>query len=409
MTKFTVVIPTRERADTLSSTLKTCVAQDYKNLTILVSDNCSTDSTPEIVSGFKDERITYIRPAQRLSMSEHWDFALGHVDGGYVCIIGDDDGLAPNALEHVDAIIRETGTLSVSSKDKAIYFWPGYLEEKRKGLLQLSLNNTYRMADTAACMEKSRRAMLPLDLPQLYHGFVDISFLKSITGSGGAVFKGSIPDIYSSVLLGISLKEHVLSNYPFTIHGLSHHSIGTSFFNKKLNAEAAEKFIRENKALSHPKMVICGSTKAIFADMLLHAHDHHPGSPEPDMKKVIEACMADATGNKSEDVYQEIRIAMEETARINGLDHFLKEVLKKYPYISQSPESGIITGYSQAQEMLYLPTLEWNVKDVSGAFHFMRHLLSKQPVNNKFSVPPITIPDFLKRKVSHYLRRISGK
>ena len=43
--KFTVVIPTRERCDTLRATLRTCVGQDHDDLTILVSDNASTDPT----------------------------------------------------------------------------------------------------------------------------------------------------------------------------------------------------------------------------------------------------------------------------------------------------------------------------------------------------------------------------
>src|SRR5690349_14295603 len=102
MNKYTVVIPTRERADTLYHTLRTCVDQDYENLSILVSDNCSADNTADVVHSFRDKRIQYIKTPARLSMSANWDFALDHVTEGYVNFIGDDDGLIPGSLDIVN-------------------------------------------------------------------------------------------------------------------------------------------------------------------------------------------------------------------------------------------------------------------------------------------------------------------
>ena len=46
--KFTVIIPTRERAETLYYAIKTCVEQDYENLEIIVSDNASQDDTEKL-------------------------------------------------------------------------------------------------------------------------------------------------------------------------------------------------------------------------------------------------------------------------------------------------------------------------------------------------------------------------
>ncbi len=74
--KFTVIIPTRERADTLYYSLKTCVTQDYDDLEILVSDNFSQDNTREVVESFKDPRIRYINTGKRVSMSDNWEFAV---------------------------------------------------------------------------------------------------------------------------------------------------------------------------------------------------------------------------------------------------------------------------------------------------------------------------------------------
>lgn len=103
---FTVVIPTRERADTLFYSLKTVCRQQSRDLTILVSDNASLDNTEGVVNGFQDPRLRYIRPERRLSMAEHWEFALGHVRSEYVMFLGDDDGLMQNSVKRITNIIK---------------------------------------------------------------------------------------------------------------------------------------------------------------------------------------------------------------------------------------------------------------------------------------------------------------
>ncbi|OZA21859.1 MAG: hypothetical protein B7X93_13530 [Hydrogenophilales bacterium 17-61-9] len=82
--KFTIIIPTRERADVLSGSLKTALMQEYDNLEILVSDNFSSDHTRDVVASFNDPRIRYVNTGKRLSMSHNWEFALSHVDGGWL-------------------------------------------------------------------------------------------------------------------------------------------------------------------------------------------------------------------------------------------------------------------------------------------------------------------------------------
>lgn len=128
--KFTVIIPTRERCDTLQSSLRTCVAQDYDNLEIVVSDNASQDRTREVVASFKDPRIRYVNPGRRVSMSHNWEFALSRVTDGYVTIMGDDDGVLPNAIKELDVLTRETGAKAVNWMH-GFYGWPNSNYEYR--------------------------------------------------------------------------------------------------------------------------------------------------------------------------------------------------------------------------------------------------------------------------------------
>jgi len=121
---FSVVIPKRERCDILEHALHTCVIQDYENLEIIVSDNFSQDRTREVVESYKDPRIRYINTGKRLSMTDNFEFALSNVrPERYVIYIGDDDGLLPNAIRDINAVIVETET-QVLWWELAHYWWP---------------------------------------------------------------------------------------------------------------------------------------------------------------------------------------------------------------------------------------------------------------------------------------------
>ena len=105
--KLTVIIPTRERSDTLMHTLRTLVDQDYRDCEFIVSDNHSQDNTKQVVQDFSDPRICYINTGKRVSMSKNWEFALEHARGSFVTYIGDDDGFIPGALSGAMAILEK--------------------------------------------------------------------------------------------------------------------------------------------------------------------------------------------------------------------------------------------------------------------------------------------------------------
>lgn len=132
MEKYTVIIPTKNSEETLKYTLQTCLQQNYKNFEILVSDNFSSDNTYDLINGFNDERIKYIKTPRLLSMTENFEFALSHVKEGFIMFIGADDGLMPNAISYVNDIVLKYNTKAVSCQ-YAHYFWPNVpIAEKGK-------------------------------------------------------------------------------------------------------------------------------------------------------------------------------------------------------------------------------------------------------------------------------------
>src|SRR5204863_7515060 len=100
------VIPTRERAETLQYSLRTCVEQGFDDYEIVVCDNCSSPATREVVEACTSPRVRYVRADRPLAMSANWELAVSHARGEYVTVLGDDDGLMPYALRELDALAR---------------------------------------------------------------------------------------------------------------------------------------------------------------------------------------------------------------------------------------------------------------------------------------------------------------
>src|SRR5262245_408818 len=126
--RFSILIPTRERADTLYHALRTCLEQDFADCDVVVSDNCSAPATREVVERLASSRLKYVRSPHALAMSGNWELAVSHATGEYLTILGDDDGLLPYALPELDRLIRATGA-QVIRWEQALYLWPSYPQE----------------------------------------------------------------------------------------------------------------------------------------------------------------------------------------------------------------------------------------------------------------------------------------
>jgi glycosyltransferase involved in cell wall biosynthesis len=138
--QITILIPTCQRAGVLPYSLATCLAQDDRNCTILVSDNASEDETPDVIAraAAKDPRVRSIRVARRLGMAEHWEYALSHIKDGWVVIIGDDDGLLPRALPNLRQAAARHPDIEAISWPYSFYIYPDPAKSVREsGLLAL--------------------------------------------------------------------------------------------------------------------------------------------------------------------------------------------------------------------------------------------------------------------------------
>ena len=88
----TIAIPTYNSADRyLPLAIRSALAQTYENLDIIVSDNGSIDNTSDVVAGFGDPRIRYIRHEKGLGPNGNFNFCLNEAKGAYTLLLHDDD------------------------------------------------------------------------------------------------------------------------------------------------------------------------------------------------------------------------------------------------------------------------------------------------------------------------------
>ncbi len=121
--RFSVVIPTRDRAHTLRHTLRTCIAQQFDDAEFLVSDNGSDAAARAVVEELADRRLQYVHTPQPLAMTDSWEFAIKQARGEFVTIVGDDDGLLLHALPEIDRVLTMTGG-KVLRWETLYYCWP---------------------------------------------------------------------------------------------------------------------------------------------------------------------------------------------------------------------------------------------------------------------------------------------
>lgn len=249
--KFNVIIPTRERSDTLYHALRTVVAQDYSNLSIIVSDNFSGDDTKAVVDSFDDPRIRYINTGRRVSMSHNWEFALSHVTEGWITFLGDDDGMLPGCLARIADVIKATRASAVMSQWR-FYSWPNCIGNANQ--LTIPLGQGYEQRSSRRWLAKLMRGEVDYhELPYLYTGgFADFKLIDSARNGDGAFFCSMTPDVFSAIVIASRTDSYVMLQEPVCVMGVSSHSNGASNLSSNSPTQPSDLFFSEKNIPFHP-------------------------------------------------------------------------------------------------------------------------------------------------------------
>ena len=104
--KVTIGLPTRNRRAYLMETLSSALAQTFKDIEVVVSDDDSSDDTWEYLSSLKDPRIRAIRQSPHAGMVGNFNAVLNAATGDLFVLLNDDDVLDATAIEKLSSPFR---------------------------------------------------------------------------------------------------------------------------------------------------------------------------------------------------------------------------------------------------------------------------------------------------------------
>jgi glycosyltransferase involved in cell wall biosynthesis len=119
---LTIAIPTYNR----SRYLELCLGQIFKQIQqheslveIIISDNCSTDDTAEVVQSYANKGLSfrYVHNEENIGADRNFVQCFTLAGGTYVLILGDDDVLLDGALDKIITVLTsgEYGLVYVNS------------------------------------------------------------------------------------------------------------------------------------------------------------------------------------------------------------------------------------------------------------------------------------------------------
>jgi glycosyltransferase involved in cell wall biosynthesis len=325
MPRFSLVIPTLQRSDTLKHALATLVNQNYDDLEIVVQNNGCDADTAAVITGFRDPRVRHFWTDAVLPMVENWETALANTTGEIVTFIGDDDGLFPNACRAAAEIFARTD-IEILSWLPFTYYWPNYIHPKMRNRLIAKVDYDVRIQFISSWnqLKKFYRFMINYSqLPMIYNSFVGRRVIERVKARTGRYFWGISPDVTSGIINAASTEEFVLVTQPLSMTGVSHHSTGHNAVRSPPGWAVPEQVKREleaGKMSIDARLVPADNLEiSIASDALLVRDKFFPDDPriELDFRLLIQF-VASAI-NERPGFYDATRAAIETLARRHGV------------------------------------------------------------------------------------------
>ncbi len=90
-----ICIPAYNGSHYLRATIQSVLESTYHPIEVIVSDDASTDATPDVVRSISDPRVRLSVNADRLGPGMNWNAALERANGDYVGLLNHDDLVGP--------------------------------------------------------------------------------------------------------------------------------------------------------------------------------------------------------------------------------------------------------------------------------------------------------------------------
>jgi glycosyltransferase involved in cell wall biosynthesis len=105
--KVSIILPTYNGSKYIRQSIDSCLNQTYKNIELIVVDDCSTDDTAAIVKSYKNERVKYLRHETNRSLPIALNTGFAKATGEYLTWTSHDNYYDVNAVEKMFNFLKE--------------------------------------------------------------------------------------------------------------------------------------------------------------------------------------------------------------------------------------------------------------------------------------------------------------
>lgn len=267
---FSVVIPTRERPQTLAKALATCLAQDFDDYEIIVCDNAGGPETKAVVDAANSPRIRYLRAPTPLAMTANWELAVSEAKGEYISVLGDDDGLMPYALRELARIIASHDRPMAVHWRCGHYNWPTIKIAEEANYLAIPLSRAIEERNGRTELLRATRFEIGYDrLPSIYTATIRRDIIEDHRARTGCVFGGLYPDVYSGFAFAYLCTRFLTTSVPMHIAGLGGSSNGVAALMEAGRSDVSREFY----SLQHGAGYTRHATVPDFELLPVHADD----------------------------------------------------------------------------------------------------------------------------------------
>ncbi|WP_373541598.1 glycosyltransferase [Chamaesiphon sp.] len=256
---FSIIIPTRQRHDTLKHAIQSVINQSYQDFELVISDNFSTIETSQVVNSFSaDSRIRYFRTPERFGMADNWEFGLSKTTGTYIFVLGDDDALMPDGLELAANLIDEYD-FKIISWSRHFYGWSSCIVPWLRDRLGVNLQQVAEIRNSRNALDIFYQHRLSHEeLPMVYNSLIHRDIIERIKSVHGRYFHTHSPDVYSGIVNAYFSDRYLYSLRSISITGTSGHSGGASALYPGLDSKPINDYQTDEKknlsTQSHPNI-----------------------------------------------------------------------------------------------------------------------------------------------------------
>ena len=112
--KVSICIPCYNNGEFLADAITSALNQDYPNIEIIVSNNCSTDQTAEVLESFAlSSQIISVNQPRDLKMTAHWNQFRDFVTGDWIIFLCADDILGNSCVSECMYLAKNKKSLNI--------------------------------------------------------------------------------------------------------------------------------------------------------------------------------------------------------------------------------------------------------------------------------------------------------